>query len=77
MKKRVLSMLLALILCFSTLPMTAFAQEAVQEADVVTEQADPAAEQEEAEAAVSYTHLDVYKRQTLIFPKRELPPWEV
>ena len=51
MKKRVLSMLLALILCFSTLPMTAFAQEAVQEADVVTEQADPAAEQEEAEAA--------------------------
>lgn len=53
MKKRVLSMLLALILCFSTLPMTAFAQEAVQEADVVTEQADPAAEQEEAEAAAA------------------------
>ena len=46
-------MLLALILCFSTLPMTAFAQEAVQEADVVTEQADPAAEQEEAEAAAA------------------------
>lgn len=48
MKKRVLSMLLAFILCFSTLPMTAFAQEA----DVVTEQeeqqeADPAEEQEE------------------------------
>ena len=43
MKKRVLSMLLALILCFSTLPMTAFAQEA----DAVTEQAGPAAEQEE------------------------------
>lgn len=53
MKKRVLSRLLALILCFSTLPMTAFAQEAVQEADVVTEQADPAAEQEEAEAAAA------------------------
>lgn len=53
MKKRVLSMLLALILCFSTLPMTAFAQEAVQEADVVTGQADPAAEQEEAEAAAA------------------------
>ena len=69
MKKRVLSMLLAFILCFSTLPMTAFAQEAdavteqeeqqetdsaeVQEADVVTEQADPAAEQEEAEAAAA------------------------
>ena len=53
MKKRVLSMLLALILCFSTLPMTAFAQEAVQEADVVTEQADPAAEPEEAEAAAA------------------------
>ena len=43
MKKRVLSMLLAFILCFSTLPMTAFAQEA----DAVTEQAGPAAEQEE------------------------------
>ena len=64
MKKRVLSMLLAFILCFSTLPMTAFAQEA----DAVTEQeeqqeaapaaepeeqqeADSAAEQKEAEAA--------------------------
>ena len=51
-------MLLAFILCFSTLPMTAFAQEAVQEADVVTEQAGPAAEQEEqqqeeAEAAAA------------------------
>ena len=34
MKKRVLSMLLAFILCFSTLPMTAFAQEA----DAVAEQ---------------------------------------
>ena len=49
MKKRVLSMLLAFILCFSTLPMTAFAQEA----DVVTEQAGSAAEQEEAEAAAA------------------------
>lgn len=66
MKKRVLSMLLAFILCFSTLPMTAFAQEA----DAVTEQeeqqeaapaaepeeqqeADSAAEQEEAEAAAA------------------------
>ena len=49
MKKRVLSMLLALILCFSTLPMTAFAQDA----DVVTEQADPAAEQEEQQAAAA------------------------
>ena len=52
MKKRVLSMLLAFILCFSTLPMTAFAQEALQEADAVTEQekqqeAAPAAEPEE------------------------------
>ena len=53
MKKRVLSMLLAFILCFSTLPMTAFAQEAVQEADVVTEQAGPAAEQEEQQAAAA------------------------
>lgn len=41
-------MLLAFILCFSTLPMTAFAQEA----DVVTEQAGPAAEQEEQQATV-------------------------
>ena len=39
-------MLLAFILCFSTLPMTAFAQEPVQKADVV-------AEQEEAEAAAA------------------------
>ena len=53
MKNRVLSMLLAFILCFSTLPMTALAQETVQEADVVTEQAGPAAEQEEAEAAAA------------------------
>ena len=47
-------MLLAFILCFSTLPMTAFAQEA----DAVTEQeeqqeTDSAAEQEEAEAAAA------------------------
>ena len=54
MKKRVLSMLLAFILCFSTLPMTAFAQEA----DAVTEQeeqqeTDPAAEQEEQQVADS------------------------
>ena len=49
MKKRVLSMLLAFVLCFSTLPMTAFAQEA----DVVTEQAGPAAEQEEQQEADS------------------------
>ena len=53
MKKRVLSMLLAFILCFSTLPMTAFAQEA----DAVTEQeeqqeAAPAAEPEEQQVAV-------------------------
>lgn len=47
-------MLLAFILCFSTLPMTAFAQDAVQEAGVVTEQeADSAEEQEEAEAAAA------------------------
>lgn len=45
-------MLLAFILCFSTLPMTAFAQDAVQEAGVVTEQeADSAEEQEEADSA--------------------------
>lgn len=50
MKKRVLNMLLAFILCFSTLPMTAFAQEA----DVATEQeADSAEEQEEQQGADS------------------------
>lgn len=54
MKKRVLSMLLAFILCFSTLPMTAFAQDA----DVVTEQeeqqeADSAEEQKEPQEADS------------------------
>lgn len=54
MKKRVLSMLLAIILCFSTLPMTAFAQDA----DVVTEQeeqqeADSAEEQEKQQEADS------------------------
>ena len=43
MKKRVLSMLLAFMLCFSTLPMTAFAQDA----DVVTERE----EQQEADSA--------------------------
>ena len=53
MKKRVLSMLLAFILCFSTLPMTAFAQEA----DAVAEQeeqqeTDSAAEPEEQQVAV-------------------------
>lgn len=51
-------MLLAFILCFSTLPMTAFAQEALQEADAVTEQeeqqeAAPAAEPEEQQEADS------------------------
>ena len=43
MKKRVLSMLLAFILCFSTLPMTAFAQDA----DVVTEREEQFEEQAE------------------------------
>ena len=56
MKKRVLSMLLAFILCFSTLPMTAFAQET----DAVAEQeeqqeADSAEEQEEQQEAVPVT----------------------
>ena len=54
MKKRVLSMLLAFFLCFSTLPMTAFAQET----DAVVEQeeqqeADSAEEQEEQQEADS------------------------
>ena len=68
MKKRVLSMLLAFILCFSTLPMTAFAQDAdvvtereeQQEADSAEEQekqqeADSAEEQEEQQEAVPVT----------------------
>lgn len=61
MKKRVLSMLLAFTLCFSTVPMTAFAQgtevvaeqeEQQEETDAVPEQeaAEPATVQEEAEA---------------------------
>ena len=45
MKKRVLSMLLAFILCFSTLPMTAFAQEA----DAVAEQEEQQQEEEKQE----------------------------
>ena len=54
MKKRVLSMLLAFILCFSTLPMTAFAQET----DAVAEQeeqqgADSVEEQEKQQEADS------------------------
>ena len=58
MKKRVLSMLLAFTLCFSTVPMTAFAQGT----EVVTEQAEqeetqdvtePAAVQEEVEAVAT------------------------
>ena len=54
MKKRALSMLLAFILCFSTLPMTAFAQET----DAVVEQeeqqeADSAEEQKEQQEADS------------------------
>ena len=54
MKKRVLSMLLSFILCFSTLPMTAFAQET----DAVVEQeeqqgADSAEEQEKQQEADS------------------------
>lgn len=66
MKKRVLSMLLAFILCFSTLPMTAFAQETdavaeqeeQQEADSAEgqeeqQEAAPVTEQKEAEAAAA------------------------
>ena len=71
MKKRVLSMLLAFILCFSTLPMTAFAQETVQEADVVTEQAGPAAEQEEQQAAVPAAEQE--EQQAAAAPGAETP----
>ncbi len=56
MKKRVLSMLLAFILCFSTLPMTAFAQEA-----------DAVAEQENAEGRASKNS----RKQTLRQSKRK------
>lgn len=54
MKKRVLSMLLAFTLCFSTVPMTAFAQgtEAMAE-QTEQEEAEPAAVQEEAEAVAT------------------------
>lgn len=68
MKKRVLSMLLAFILCFSTLPMTAFAQETdavveqeeQQEADSAEgqeeqQEADTAEEQEEQQEAAPVT----------------------
>ena len=55
MKKRVLSMLLALILCFSTLPMTAFAQEtdavAEQEEQQEADSAEGQEEQQEADTA--------------------------
>ena len=59
MKKRVLSMLLAFILCFSTLPMTAFAQET----DAVAEQeeqqeADSAEGQEEQQEVVPVTQKE-------------------
>ena len=74
MKKRVLSMLLAFVLCFSTLPMTAFAQEAAQEADVMTEQeeqqeeaapaAEPEEQQEEAAPADSISDSDAGTQDT-------------
>ena len=68
MKKRVLSMLLAFILCFSTLPMTAIAQEA----DAVTEQeADSAEEQEEAEAAAPEAETSSDKSTTVETPGTE------
>ena len=54
MKKRVLSMLLAFILCFSTLPMTAFAQELMRwQNRKNSRKQTSAAEQEEAEAAAA------------------------
>ncbi len=55
MKKRVLSMLLAFTLCFSTVPMTAFAQgtEVVAEQEEQQEETEPAAVQEEVEAVAT------------------------
>ena len=68
MKKRVLSMLLAFMLCFSTLPMTAFAQDA----DVVTEQeADSAEEQEEQQEAVPVTEQK--EAEAAAAPETETP----
>ena len=72
MKKRVLSMLLAFILCFSTLPMTAFAQNA----DVVTEreeqqEADSAEEQEKQQEAVPVTEQK--KAEAAAAPGEETP----
>ena len=77
MKKRVLSMLLAFILCFSTLPMTAFAQEA----DAVTEQeeqqeAAPAAEPEEQQVAVpaaEQKEAEAAAAPGIIMPARRIP----
>ena len=61
-------MLLAFILCFSTLPMTAIAQEA----DAVTEQeADSAEEQEEAEAAAPEAETSSDKSTTVETPGTE------
>lgn len=76
MKKRVLSMLLALILCFSTLPMTAFAQEAVQATAVVAEQeeqqeADSAEEQEEQQVAAPVAEQE--EAEAVAAPGEETP----
>lgn len=76
MKKRVLSMLLAFILCFSTLPMTAFAQETVQEEDAVTEQeeqqeAAPAAEPEEQQETDSAAEQE--EAEAVAAPGEETP----
>lgn len=80
MKKRVLSMLLAFILCFSTLPMTAFAQEtdavAKQEADSAEEQkeqqeADSAEEQEEQQEADSAEGQEEQQEAVPVTEKKE------
>ena len=76
MKKRVLSMLLAFMLCFSTLPMTAFAQEAVQATAVVAEQeeqqeADSAEEQEEQQVAAPVAEQE--EAEAVAAPGAETP----
>ena len=69
-------MLLAFILCFSTLPMTAFAQETVQEEDAVTEQeeqqeAAPAAEPEEQQETDSAAEQE--EAEAVAAPGEETP----
>ena len=66
MKKRVLSMLLAFILCFSTLPMTAFAQEA-----------DAVAEQEEQQEKIDEKRKERKEQEEIIEGQAEADKLEM